>query len=49
MFNNVLSNRFVSIISIDVLHHLSNETRRIKAIKNIVQYLKPNGPVLISV
>lgn len=49
VFNDILSNQFDSIISIAVIHHLSNETRRIKAIKNIIQYLKPNGSALISV
>lgn len=44
-----LSNQFNSIISIAVIHHLSTESRRIEAIKNIIQYLKPNGSALISV
>lgn len=49
VFNNNLSNQFDSIISIAVIHHLSTELRRIEAVKNIIQYLKPNGSALISV
>lgn len=49
IFNKNLSNKFDSIICIAVLHHLSNETRRIEAIKNIIQYLKKDGTALISV
>lgn len=49
VFNDILSNQFDSVISIAVIHHLSNELRRIKAVKNIIQYLKPNGSALISV
>lgn len=48
-FNINLTNKFDSIISIAVLHHLSNEYRRIEAIKNIIKYLKINGSALISV
>lgn len=48
-FYSNLSNSFDSIICIAVLHHLSNELRRISAIKNIINYLKPNGSALISV
>lgn len=48
-FNLNLSNNFDSIICIAVLHHLSNEIRRIDAIKNIIQYLKTDGTSLISV
>lgn len=49
VFNNNLSNQFDSIISIAVLHHLSTESRRIYAVKNIIQYLKQGGTALISV
>lgn len=49
VFDDNLSNQFNSIISIAVIHHLSNEIRRINAVKNIIQYLKPNGSALISV
>ncbi|XP_057661994.1 alkylated DNA repair protein alkB homolog 8 [Diorhabda carinulata] len=36
-------------ISIAVIHHLANEERRIKAIKEIVRILKPGGKALIYV
>lgn len=44
-----LANSFDVIISIAVIHHLSTESRRICAIKNIIEYLKPGAHALISV
>lgn len=49
IFDNNLYNQFNSIICIAVIHHLSSETRRIEAIKNIIKYLKKDGTSLISV
>jgi SAM-dependent methyltransferase len=49
VYNQELSNQFDSIICIAVIHHLSNESRRIDAVKNIIQYLKQDGTALISV
>lgn len=45
----VWSNTFDASISIAVIHHLSTEERRIKAVKEIVRVTKPEGKILIEV
>ena len=42
-------NTFDFIISIAVIHHLTSESDRIKAINEMIRVLKPNGQILISV
>lgn len=42
-------NTFDFIISIAVIHHLTSESDRIKAINEMLRVLKPDGQILISV
>lgn len=42
-------NSFDVIICIAVIHHLSTEDRRIKAIEELVRIVKPGGKILIQV
>ena len=43
------SNIFDHVISIGVIHHLSTEKRRIKAIQELTRILKPGGKLMIYV
>lgn len=42
------SNKFDSIISIAVIHHLATQERRIDMIREIIRVLKPGGHALIT-
>ena len=48
-FINLKPDYFDSIISVAVIHHLSTEYRRIKALENIFMLLKSGGTCLITV
>jgi tRNA (uracil-5-)-methyltransferase TRM9 len=39
---------FDSIISIAVIHHLKDESRRLEMLKEIIRILKPGGSVIVS-
>ena len=43
------NNIFDAVISIAVLHHISNVNERIKVIKELVRITKPNGKIMIQV
>ena len=43
------SDLFDAVISIGVIHHLSAEKRRIRALQELTRILKPNGQLLICV
>lgn len=43
------SNLFDAVISIGVIHHMSTEKRRTKAIQELARILKPGGKIMIYV
>ncbi len=43
------TDEFDAVICIAVLHHLSNELRRLTALKELIRVTKPGGTILISV
>jgi len=45
----LLENSVDNIICIAVFHHLSTNTRRIKALQEMKRVMKPNGKILLSV
>ena len=45
----IMDNSYNHVICIAVIHHLSTEARRIKAIQELVRIVKPNGKILIMV
>ncbi|CAF1506112.1 unnamed protein product [Adineta ricciae] len=46
---SVPENTFDGVISIAVIHHMSTENRRLKALKEIVRIMKVNGQALVTV
>ena len=42
-------NSFDAVICVAVIHHLSTPIRRLKAIKELVRVLKPNGKLFVQV
>jgi alkylated DNA repair protein alkB family protein 8 len=43
------SDLFDAVISIGVIHHLSAEKRRVRAVQELARILKPNGCIMIYV
>lgn len=43
------SNYFDAVVSIGVIHHLSTEKRRIRALQELERILRPGGKIMIYV